>query len=69
MIIPKIKSVTIVLGKDVHVYEHGKNGVTEIQDKIREFESHTEFIIHIISNGAVKCELINLPMIIERFNG
>ena len=66
---PAIKKITVLCRDGAYItYEHNVNNVTEIRDKTVEYESSIEFIYYVMNGETVIAELINVPVIVERFN-
>lgn len=59
----KIKSIT--LNGDGICYEVGKDGVTDIVDKSKEYPDMMEFIFYVMSNENILHEIINVPVVIS----
>jgi len=69
MIFPAIKSITVLCKDGSYIaYNHNFNGVTEIIDKSLEFPNELHNIFYVMKGDSVFVEIVNAPVIIERFN-
>lgn len=68
MLFPKIKKLTISVNSGMHeTYTVGLEGITEIVDKSLEYENFMHNIFYLMRGETVWKEIINMPVVIERF--
>ncbi len=65
---PAIKRISVIFNDGVlTVYNHGQDGITEILDKTKEFESSINNMFFVMKGDSLAVELINVPVIVEHF--